>query len=97
MRLVEDRERLLAEIDLAEGALAEQLDRATNTAVQIFGVDGAGLMLRLDANGMQLIAGSSEAARALERAQTALQAGPGYAATERRSVVTVRDMATDGR
>jgi GAF domain-containing protein len=97
MRLVEDLERLLAEIDLGEGALAEQLDRATDTAVAVFGVDGAGLMLRLDDDGMQLVGGSSDTARALERAQTELQEGPGYEATARRSVVTVDDMATDER
>jgi GAF domain-containing protein len=97
MRLVEDLQRLLAEIDLGEGALPELLDRATNAAVAVFGVDGAGLMLRLDDDGMQLVGGSSDTARALERAQTELQEGPGYEATERRSVVTVADMATDER
>jgi GAF domain-containing protein len=97
MRLVEDLERLLAEIDLGEGSLAEQLDRATDTAVAVFGVDGAGLMLRLDDRGMQLVGASDETARALERAQTELEQGPGYEATERRSVVTVADMETDAR
>src|SRR3954453_11810666 len=97
MRLVEDLERLLAEIELDEGALAERLDRAADTAVAVFGVDGAGLMLRLDDDGMELVGGSSDTARALERAQTELQEGPGYEATARRSVVTVDDMATDER
>src|SRR3954453_3781716 len=46
MRLVEDLERLLAEIELDEGALAERLDRAADTAGAGFGVDGAGLVLR---------------------------------------------------
>jgi GAF domain-containing protein len=97
MRLVEDLERLLTEIDLGEGALADQLDRATETAVAVFGVDGAGLMLRLDEDGMKLVGASSDTARALERAQTELQEGPGYEATERRSVVTVEDMEADDR
>jgi GAF domain-containing protein len=97
MRLVEDLERLLTEIDVGEGELAELLDRATETAVAVFGVDGAGLMLRLDHNGMQLVGASSETARALERAQSELEEGPGYEATEQRSVVTVEDMAADAR
>jgi GAF domain-containing protein len=97
MRLVQDLERLLSEIDLGEGSLAQQLDRAAETAVAVFGVDGAGLMLRLDDRGMQLVGGSNETARALERAQTELEQGPGYDATRRRVVVTVEDMETDDR
>jgi GAF domain-containing protein len=97
MRFLEDLQRLLAEVDLDEGSLVEQLDRAAETAVAVFGVDGAGLMLRLDDRGMQLVGASSETARALERAQTKLEEGPGYVSTQQRVVVTVEDMGTDDR
>jgi GAF domain-containing protein len=97
MRLVEDLERLLSEIDLGEGSLAGQLHRATETAVAVLGVDGAGLMLRLDDRGMRLVGASDETARALERAQTELEQGPGYEATRQRVVVAVDDIETDDR
>jgi GAF domain-containing protein len=97
MHFLEDLEGLLAEIDLDEGSLAEQLDRAAQTAVAVFGVDGAGLMLRLDDHGMQLVGASDDTARVLERAQTELEEGPGYDATEQRVTVAVDDIASDDR
>src|SRR5215213_64252 len=97
MRLLDGLERLLAAGDLDEGGLTAQLDNAAEIAVAVLGVDGAGLMLRLENHAMRLVGASDDSARALERAQIQLEEGPGYAATAGRTVITVADLETDGR
>src|SRR4051794_27168867 len=88
---------LLAGLDLRDGELERSLDRAAEAAAVIFGVDGAGLMLRLDDGALRLVGASSASARALEAAQLQLGAGPGFDATERAAVVAVEDLERSDR
>jgi GAF domain-containing protein len=97
MRLVADLGRLLGEVDLRDGELARSLDRAAETAVAIFGVDGAGLMLRVDDGELRLIGASDDSGKALELAQQRLDDGPGLEAMRRGAVVSVDDLERSGR
>jgi GAF domain-containing protein len=99
-----DAERLLAAIsgvvetaDLRDGELEDRLDQIVKTAMVIFDVAGAGLMLR-DAEGQfHLVGASDEAGRALERAQQESGEGPGVEASRSGQIVAVDDLQRDLR
>jgi GAF domain-containing protein len=97
LRLVQDLERLLTGVDLGDGDLEGQLERAVVTAAEVFDVDGAGLMLALENRALRLVAASNAPARALEQAQVRLASGPGVDSTRENEVVLVRDLQEDGR
>jgi hypothetical protein len=91
--------RLLGGVDLTDGDIDTRLHQALTTAVELFGVDGAGLMLVSEAgeDSLRFVDASGPAGRALELGQESLGEGPGIDSTRRRAVVSVSDLGPSGR
>ena len=89
--------RLLDGVDLAHGDIDRRLDQALTTAVELFGVDGAGLMLVTEKDSLRFVAASGPAGRALEQGQEWLNEGPGIECTRRRAVLSISDLEASGR
>ena len=89
--------RLLDGVDLDHGDLDERLDQALSAAVELFGVDGAGIMLATEEGTLRFIAASGPAGRALEKAQESLNEGPGVECTRIRAVISIADLGASGR
>lgn len=82
---------------LDEGGLEPKLRDAVEAACAIFRVDGAGLTLAAEHGTPLVVQASDEVARALERAQDELGAGPCVDTHRRRAVVSVPDLASAAR
>jgi GAF domain-containing protein len=96
-RLMEGLVQLLDRVDLVEGELRSRLAETVDSAQDLFGADGAGLMLLKPTGGLGLAEASNPHAEALERAQEQLGEGPGIESTRRRAVVSVADVRDDSR
>jgi GAF domain-containing protein len=89
--------RVMRKLDATTEGLVRALQHLTDATKELFGVDGAGLML-LDEDGvLRWVSVSDETGLALEQAQQELGEGPCVAALEAERVVATPDLAADER
>jgi GAF domain-containing protein len=79
------------------GALSDALRVCVHTAVRLFGVTGAGLMLVDDASDLRAAAATDAPGRALEELQAEIGEGPCVDALRNDHLVFVEDLSTDDR
>jgi len=79
--------------DEVESALADRLARVVESAVEVLGVDGVGLMLLDQHDSLRTAGFTSLPASTLEHVQVELGEGPGIDASERAESVAVADLA----
>lgn len=89
--------RAVRKLDATTEGLVVALQHLTDATKDLFGVDGAGLML-LDEDGvLRWVSVSDETGLALEQAQQELGEGPCVAALEAEAVVSTTDLAVEER
>ena len=89
--------RAMRKLDATTEGLVVALQHLTDATKDLFGVDGAGLML-LDEDGvLRWVSVSDETGLALEQAQQRLGEGPCVAALDAEAVVSTTDLAADER
>jgi GAF domain-containing protein len=96
-RMIERLAGAVDPVEFREAELAERVYELLDVARRVFGAAGAGLMLVDEREQLGLVGASSEAARALERAQQQTGVGPGVQSTQTQQVVVVEDLAADPR
>ena len=79
--------------DEVESALADRLARVVESAVEVLGVDGVGLMLFDQHDALRTAGFSNSPASALEQVQAELGEGPGIDASTGKKSVAVADLA----
>jgi GAF domain-containing protein len=84
---------LSAPEDEVASALADRLARVVESAVDVLGVDGVGLMLLDHDDALRTAGFTNPPASALERVQAEIGEGPGIDASEREETVAVADLA----
>lgn len=87
----------LAQRDLATLGIAEAVSVVTAALPDLFGVDGAGILLVDDAQVLRYVASTNPAARLLESVQEATGRGPCIQSLVENEAVTVVDIAEDDR
>ena len=76
-----------------ESALASRLARVVDSAVEVLGVDGVGLMLLDQHDALRTAGFTGLPTSALERIQIELDEGPGIDASRRGTTIAVSDLA----
>lgn len=100
--MIDDRALRDAFSDYA-AALLERYDighvlyRLTDQVVDVLGVDGAGVSLRVSDDDLQFVTATDDRSSRVEAAQIQAGDGPCYAAFRSGDVVTVADLERDGR
>lgn len=89
--------RTIDGLEFEDGELERRLDELVETAAQVFGIAGAGMMLIDEDGQLRLIGASNQTARALELAQQQSGTGPGIESTHDDTVVVVADLVTERR
>ncbi|HEY7485640.1 MAG TPA: GAF and ANTAR domain-containing protein [Streptosporangiaceae bacterium] len=97
-----DTEALQASLESARGApqeadLARALERVVTSVDQLFGYDGAGIMLVDQESRLAYVAASDEVGRALEEAQATADQGPCVDAFVFAGTVVTKDVQGDAR